>query len=40
MRVNPNRGRAWASARMRARSGAWSPRVDFRYHAARLNCAK
>lgn len=40
MRVNPNRGRAWARARIRARKAAWSLRVDGRYHAARLNCAK
>ena len=40
IRVKPKRGRAWASSRMRDRRGAWSSRVDRRYHAARLNCAK
>jgi hypothetical protein len=40
IRVNPNRGRACAKSRMRDRSAVWSARVDRRYQAARLNCAR
>jgi hypothetical protein len=40
MRVKPKRGRAWASSRIRSRSGPWSRAVLRRYQAVRLNCAR